>query len=206
MLVAESPIERIPFQKSNIYKTKPIKSYTPTSSGSSSPVFNKSHVISANPTAKQLAGYAAYGSFSHQSLSRNGFATGPYFRYWQDLFDLRPSRLIFALTLVYEILGKDETPAFLMKYGDDKFDWIHPTMPLGSMYARSVGPTQPPSTVEMLYTCGAASWCNGDAAYLMKFTRNADVYAKELELEKRGENEVLDRNVLIRAVAAILDL
>jgi len=204
MLVAESPIERIPFQKSNIIAPK--KSGSVSSSGSSSPVFNKSRVISANPTAKQLAAYAAYGSFSHQSLSRNGFATGPYFRYWQDLFDLRPSRLIFALTLVYEILGKKETPAFLMKYGDDKFDWIHPTMPLGSMYARSVGPTQPPSTVEMLYTCGAASWCNGDAAYLMKFTRNADVYAKELELEKKGENEILDKNVLIRAVAAILEL
>jgi len=204
MLVAESPIERIPFQKSNIYSTKKIRNTSPSSSGSSSPVFTK-HVISANPTAKQLAAYAAYGSFSHQSLIRNGFATGPYFRYWQDLFDLRPSRLIFALTLVYEILGKEETPSFLMKYGDDKFDWIHPTMPLGSMYARAVGPPQPPSTVEMLYTCGAASWCNGDAAYLMKFTRNADVYAKELELEKKGENEVLDKTILIRAVNAILD-
>lgn len=205
----------------NIYKgntetnCQSVYNYTSTSAtysyGASSytinPTSNPSHIINFNttPTPQQLAAAAAHGSFSHQSLSRNGFATGPYFRYWQDLFDLRPGRLIFSLTLVYEILGKDKTPSFLMAHFDDKFDWIHPAMPLGSLYSRAIGPKQPPSTVEMMYTCGAQTWRTGDAAYLMKFTRAADTYVKELGINACEPNEELDLQVLIRAVWAIIN-
>lgn len=133
----------------------------------------------------------AKGTFSPNLLIKNGFAIGNYFRYWQNLFDLRPCPSIYAITITYEILGKEKTPTFLLKYFEDKFLWLHKSMPLGSMYARAHGPTLPPTTIEMMYAFGEEAWTNGNGPYLVRYTRHAETYIKEMQLPPLTPNEDL---------------
>lgn len=146
------------------------------------------------------------GTFSPNLLIKNGFAIGNYFRYWQNLFDLRPCPSIYAITVTYEILGKEGTQAFLLKNFEDKFFWLHNSMPLGSMYVRAHGPTTPPTTIEMMYAFGEEAWSNGHGECLVQYTRNADEYVKEiflkpLDLTKRPP---LNLDMLIQTISSII--
>jgi len=147
------------------------------------------------------------GTFSQSLVTKNGFAIGNYYRYWQNLFDLRPCPSIFSITVTYEILGKDAARNFLLKNFEEKFIWLHDSFPLGFMYTKCHGPLSPPSTVEMMFAFGEKSWTNGNGEYLIQYTRNAKVYMKELNLVTSDDLDdlpPLDMDVLIETISDII--
>ncbi|ORX80904.1 hypothetical protein BCR32DRAFT_327540 [Anaeromyces robustus] len=147
------------------------------------------------------------GTFAESLVTKNGFAIGNYYRYWQNLFDLRPCPSIYSITITYEILGKEEARNFLLKHFEEKFIWLHDSFPLGFMYNKSHGPISPPSTIEMMYAFGERSWIDGHAEYLVRYTRNAKTYMKDLSLcssDNLDDLPPLDMDVLIEAVSNII--
>jgi len=148
------------------------------------------------------------GTFSQSLVTKNGFAIGNYYRYWQDLFDLRPCPSIYAITVTYEILGKEKARNFLLKHFEEKFIWLHDSFPLGFMYSKCHGPLSPPSTVEMMYALGEIAWTNGNGEYLIQYTRNAKVYIRDLNLFMSDELDdlpPLDIDVLIETISYIIN-
>ncbi|KAG4105988.1 hypothetical protein H8356DRAFT_1630373 [Neocallimastix lanati (nom. inval.)] len=149
----------------------------------------------------------ANGTFAESLVTRDGFAIGNYYRYWQNLFDLRPCPSIYAITVAYEILGKEEAKNFLLKNFEEKFFWLRDTLPLGYMYDKSHGPLTPPTTIEIMFAFGEKSWINGNAEYLVRYTRNAKVYMKELNLtcpEDMDHLPPLDMEILSEAISDII--
>ncbi|ORX60877.1 hypothetical protein BCR36DRAFT_578950 [Piromyces finnis] len=147
------------------------------------------------------------GTFQESLVTKNGFAIGNYYRYWQDLFDLRPCPSIYAITVTYEILGKEEAKNFLLKHFEEKFIWLHDSFPLGFMYNKSHGPLSPPSTIEMMFALGEISWINGNGEHLLRYTRNASIYMKDLNLCSTYDlNNLppLDMDVLINTISDII--
>jgi len=147
------------------------------------------------------------GTFQESLVTKNGFAIGNYYRYWQNLFDLRPCPSIYAITVTYEILGKEEARNFLLKNFEEKFIWLHDSFPLGFMYAKSHGPLSPPSTIEMMFALGERSWIDGNGEYLIRYTRNAKTYMKELNLCTSDDLDNLppiDMDILIDAISNII--
>ncbi|KAG4087464.1 hypothetical protein H8356DRAFT_1729992 [Neocallimastix lanati (nom. inval.)] len=173
------------------------------------PALRKSDVSPSSITPIVLFNIAmANGTFAQSLVSRNGFAIGNYYRYWQNLFDLRPCPSIYAITVTYEILGKEGCRNFLLKNFEEKFIWLRDSLPLGFMYDKSHGPLAPPTTIEIMFAFGEKSWINGNALYLVRYTRNAKVYMKDLNLCTSDDMEdlpPLDLNVLNEAISDIID-